>query len=143
MTTAQFITAIEAEPIFIKWVKAPASVIEKKVGDVELWHGLVYHTTPDGTNIFNVYFHVDTANNQATWQTFNPFTPEKNTASVKETALTNYLKANFAAFFVVRSDLVNNWAEADVFELSGQDYAKSKVLVFKPSGNPITHKKIL
>lgn len=139
MTTAQFIASIEAKPQFIKWVQAPA-VIET-LGGVEKWHGVAYITTPDGTNTFNVFFMVD--GGQATWQNQDQLEPQKNATQVKMEALLSYLKANFAGFFVNRVDLENNWAEADVYAISGADLAKSTVLVFKLGANPITHRKII
>lgn len=141
MTTAQSITAIEAKPHFIKWAQVPQ--MAEKLGDVEKWHGIAYISTPDGTNTYNVWFMNDTATNTATWQQQDMLNPEANTASAKETALKTYLKANFAGFFINRADLENNWAEAEVFTVSGQDLAKSTVLVFKQGSNPIAHRKIV
>lgn len=141
MTKEQFIAAIEARPQFIKWAIAPTLI--ETINGIELWHGRPYHTTPDGTNIYNVYFHVDTATGEATWQNRNNFEPETNTQEAKMKALTTYLKANFAGFFITRIDLDNNWAEAEVFAVSGADLAKSTVLVFKNGANPITHRKVV
>jgi hypothetical protein len=141
MTTAQFITAIEAKPQFRKWAMVPRSV--EKIGDIEKWNGIAYITTPDGTNTYNVWFMVDTATGEASWQNLDTMEPEKNATEVKRLALEAYLKATFAGYFINRADYVNNWAEADVFTVSGQDLAKSTVLVFKQGSNPIAHRKIV
>lgn len=139
MTTAQFIASVEAKPQFIKWAKAPA--VFDTIGDVEKWHGVAFITTPDGTNTFNVWFMVD--GGQATWQNEDTLNPEVNTTQVKMDALKEYLKATFAGYFILRTDLDNNWAEAEVYTVSGQDLAKSTVLVFKQGTNPITHRKVI
>lgn len=141
MTKAQFIAAVEAKPLFIKWAQAPIKM--ETIGEIEKWNGIAYITTPDGANTYNVWFVVDTATGEATWQNQDTLEPEKNTVNTKYNALMNYLKANFAAFFITRSDLENNWAEAEVFTVSGSDLAKSTVLVYKQGGNPIAHKKIV
>lgn len=141
MTKAQFIASVEAKPQFIKWAKAP--VAAETIGDIEKHHGIAYITTPDGTNTFNVWFMVDTATGEATWQSQDTIEPDKNVSDTKQKALTGYLKATFAGFFVNRVDLDNNWAEADVYTVSGADLTKSTVLVFKQGTNPITHRKIV
>jgi hypothetical protein len=141
MTKEQFITAVEAKPNFIKWALVPA--LAETIGDIEKWRGVAYISTPDGTNTFNVWFIVDTETGEATWQNVDTLEPDKNTSAAKEKAFANYLASTFVAYFVNRSDLVNNWAEADVYEVSGQDLAKSTVLVFKQGSNPITHRKII
>jgi len=137
MTKAEFIAAVEAKSKFIRWATEP--VLDSTEGDVELWHGRAYHTTTDGTNVFNVWFHVDKTTGDATWQTFDSFEPEANTNAIKQKALTDYLSANFDAYFVVQADLENNWAEADVYKLNTGKLDKFKVLVFKKGGNPISH----
>jgi len=141
MTKEQFITAVEAKPQFIKWAKSPVAV--ETIGDIEKHHGIAYITTPDGTNTFNVWFMVDTVTGEATWQNADTLEPAKNATEVKMNALKNYLKTNFAGYFINRTDLENNWAEADVYTVSGQDLAKSTVLVFKQGTNPITHRKVI
>jgi hypothetical protein len=141
MTQEQFIASVEAKPQFIKWASLP--VLAETIGDVEKWHGIAYISTPDGTNTYNVWFMVDSVSGEATWQQFDTMEPEANVANAKQKALVDYLKANFAGFFVNRADLENNWAEADVYAVSGQDLTKSTVLVFKQGSNPIAHRKIV
>lgn len=141
MTKQDFIASVEAKPQFIKWAQVP--VLAEAIGTIEKWHGLAYITTDDGTNIFNVWFMVDTTTGEASWQQLDTLEPSKNTIATKENALKTYLKSNFAGYFINRADLDNNWAEADVYEVSGSDLAKSTVLVFKQGTNPITHRKII
>jgi hypothetical protein len=139
MTTAQFIAAVEAKPQFIKWAVAPA--VAETIGDVEKWHGVAYITTPDGTNTYNVWFMVD--GGEATWQQFDTMTPEANANDGKRSALEAYLESTFVAYFVLRIDYTHNWAEADVYAISGADLAKSTVLVYKQGTNPIAHRKVV
>ena len=141
MTKDAFVATIATKPQFIKWAKAPVAI--ETLGGIEKWHGIAYINTGDGTNTYNVYFMVDTATGEATWQQNDPLQPENNAATAKEKALEAYLKANFAAHFVNRFDLNNNWAEATVYTISGADLAKSTVLVFKQGANPITHRKVV
>jgi hypothetical protein len=141
MTTAQFIAAVEAKPNFIKWAKFPAAV--ETIGEIEKHNGIAYITTPDGTNTYNVWFMVDTATGEATWQTLDTMTPEANTLNAVQKSLDDYLKATFPAYFVVRVDAINRWAEAEVFNVAGQDLSRQKVLVYKQGSNPITHKIII
>lgn len=141
MTIAQFIAAIEAKPNFIKWTQVP--IVSEIIGDIEKHHGVAYISTQDGTNTFNVWFMVDTATGEATWQNIDTMEPEKNSLNVKINALKAYLKSNFSGYFVTRIDAENNWAEAEVFSVSGTDLQKSIVLVFKQGINPITHRKIV
>lgn len=141
MTKSEFITSVEAKQNFIKWAQVPTTV--ETVGAIEKCYGVAYITTPDGTNLFNVWFLNDTATNTATWQNQDTLSPEKNSDTVKLAALETYLKANFQAYFITKFDLVNNWAEAMVFQTSGADLARGSVLVFKVGNNPIAHKKIV
>jgi hypothetical protein len=139
MTKDQFIAQVEAKTIFIKWAQVPA--VFETVGGVEKWRGVALITTPDGTNLYDVWFIV--SDGVATWQNLDTMEPEKNSTQTKLDALSDYLKANFNGFFVLRSDLVNNWAEAEVFSVSGADLTRSTVLVFKVGNNPVTHRKII
>lgn len=140
-TKTQFVTTIETKPQFLKWAKVPE--LMETIGDVEKWNGLAYVTTPDGTNSVNVWFMVDKVTGLATWQQQDTLEPEKNANEVKMKALTDYLKVTFAGYFILRTDLPNNWAEADVYTITGADLTKSTVLVFKLGANPITHRKII
>lgn len=141
MTQAQFIAAVEAKPQFVKWAADP--IKKEVIGDIEKWHGRAFITTPDGVNVFEVWFIVDTATGEANWQNQDTLEPEQNTDVKKLTALENYLKANFDAYFVVNTDLANNWAEAEVFKLTTGKLVRSNVMVFKKGANPISHLEIV
>lgn len=137
MTKAQFIAAVEAKPNFIKWAQAP--VLKETIGEIEKWNGIAFINTPDGRNTYNVWFVVDAATGEATWQNADTMEPEKNANEVKRAALEAYLKANFNAFFIGRTDLVNNWAEADVYTLNTGKLTKKSIIVYKQGSNPIAH----
>jgi len=144
MTKADFIASVEAKPNFIKWAKLPE--VAERIGDVEKWNGIAYINTTEGyTNTFNVWFIVDTATGNATWQTIDTLEPNKNATQVAINALTTYLKSNFAAYFLIpgKADVVNKWAEAEVFIVSGNDLVRKNVIVYKQGTNPITHKVIV
>lgn len=137
MTKDKFIAAIQTKPNFIKWAKTPVSV--EALGSIEKWNGVAYIRTPDGTNLFQVWFIVDTSTGEATWQNGDTLEPEKNSISVKTQALEQYLKATFEAYFVTKISPNAAWAEAEVFSISGSNLVRSNVLVFKKGANPITH----
>lgn len=141
MTKEQFIATVESKPQFIKWAAVPTQ--QEIIGDIEKWHGRAFITTVDGVNVFEVWFIVDKATGEANWQNQDTLEPEKNTQIKKLTALETYLKQNFDAFFVLRTDLNNNWAEADVYKLTNGNLVESKVLVFKKGISPISHLNII
>lgn len=138
MTTAQFIAAVEAKPQFIKWATVPIMV--EQVGLIQKWNGVAFINTTDGTNLFNVSFLVDDAEN-ATWQNLDTLTDANNTNTSKQIALATYLKTNFDAYFIERTDFENNWAIATVYKAGGAPVTltKSTVLVYKKGTNPIAH----
>lgn len=141
MTKTEFIAAIETKPQFVKWAKLPE--LSETFGDVQRWQGLALTNVSEGSALKNIVFAWDSVTDVATWWAGDAIEPEKNSTQIKLNALTNYLKGNFLAFFVTRTDIVNSWAEADVFTVSGQDVAKSSVIVYKSGNNPITHAKII
>lgn len=141
MTKAQFITAIEANPRFIKWASQPA--LASTAGEIETWVGKAFVTMPDGNYVDSITFFVDKATGVATWAGSNQIDSESNTLATKYKVLKNYLSSNFVAYFIGRTNLEDNWVEADVYTLSGTDLAKSTVLVYKEGVKPITHKKII
>lgn len=141
MTRQEFITAIEAKSTFIKWAEAPA--LQETIGDIEKWRGSAFVITDDGRNVVNVWFVVDTATGEAFWQNSDTLEPEANTFATKQAFLEKYLKTNFNAYFVNRSDLANNWAEADVYTLTAGNLVKKTVMVYKIGNNPIAHKDVI
>jgi len=86
---------------------------------------------------------VDNTTGEATWQNADMLQPEENMEAKKMSALTNYLASNFVAYFVNRADLTNNWAEADVYEISGSQLVQNTIMVYKIGNNPITHKTVI
>lgn len=141
MKKAQFITALEAKPQFIKWAVAPA--LAETVGDIEKWHGRAYITTPNGANVLEVWFIVDAATGEANWQNADTIDTSESVEAKKMTSLENYLKTNFDAHFLGRIDLDNLWAEADVFKLTNGALTQSKVLVFKKGSAPVAHLNVV
>lgn len=141
MTKSQFIASVEAKSIFKSWAKAPE--IKEKIGDIEKWNGVAYISTPNGVNLFDVWFIWDSVKDEAYWQNQDTLEPEKNTESVKLKALETYLKNNFNAYFLGRVDIVNNWAEADVYTLTTGKLVKKAVIVYKQGTNPISHLDVI
>ncbi len=144
MTKQEFISSVEAKPNFIKWAQVPQLI--ETLGDVQKWNGIAFITTDEGfTNTFNVWFMVDTATGNATWQNIDTLEPSNNATQASVDALTGYMKANFVAYFLVpgKVDVKNKWAEAEVFQVSGSDLTKKTILVYKQGANPITHKVIV
>ena len=134
MTKAEFIQSVEAKATFIKWVEAP--VVKETVGEgIEKWCGLAYMKTDAGANTVHVWFIWDSLKDEAQWQTADTFAPQERIASIN-----SYLKDTFDAFFVLRIDVNNDWAEADVFVI-GATVLTKRVLVYRSSG-VITHKDI-
>lgn len=141
MTKAEFITAVEAKTQFVKWAVAP--VLSETIGEVEKWNGRAYITTADGVNVFEVWFMVDSISGEANWQNQDTMDASESVSAKKMSALETYVAGAFDAYFVVRTDLDNNWAEVDVFKLTTGDLVASKVMVFKKGTNPITHLTIV
>lgn len=146
MTATQFIANIATKASFVKWATVPVAV--ESVGGIEKWQGIALVktgdvTAPDGTNLLNVFFLVDTATGEATWQNLDQLDPLKNISNDRIDRLEKYLKANFFAYFLIQTNADSFWAKAEVFTISGTDLAKSTVLVYKPAGSAITHKTIL
>lgn len=103
----------------------------------------------DGTAGITFVFYLIDTNTQEAWF----YNTETEALDIKEPiaeqkkvdALQNYLKANFDAFFLLRWDVVNNWAEADTYELvtgTPNTLKPQKVIVYKKGANPIAHLKI-
>ena len=147
MTKQELQTKVENKKGFHSIIKddlAPDNV----AGDpIEKRFFYVNHTNADGTmgKTFVYYLH-DTENDEAWFynvETESVDAKEPNTEQKKLNALQNYLGSTFAGFFINRFDLENNWAEADVYEVSGQDLTKSTVLVFKKGSSAITHRKVV
>lgn len=141
MTKSQFLASVEAKPNFIKWLTD--EVIVETVGGVRKCRRDALITSESGfLNTFQVWYIEDTATNETTFQNVDTLTPAENASAKRQKSLEDYLVANFSAFRVLWSDLDRNYAEAEVFAVSGADLVRSKVLVFKTGTNPITHRTI-
>ena len=141
MNKTQFTSNIEAKSSFIKWAEQPALFATH--GDVEHHTGKAFVETPDGRQVLNVNMLVDKETGETTWQNQDGIDRDSNSDSVKRNALEAYLKSNFDAYFVVDLDLANNWAEANVYELTAGKLNKKTVLVFKKGDNPISHLDVI
>lgn len=139
MTKDAFVASIATEPNFLKWAQAPALV--ETIGDIEKWSGIVYKTTPDGTNTEHVFFMVDKITGEATWQNQNQLSTVKNSTESRMDRLVKYLGQTFFGYHITMIDPQNNWAEADIYT-DGATITKSKVFVYKKGANPVTHKAI-
>lgn len=139
MTKQQFISSIEAKPTFIRWLVEPTMV--ESVGDegqkVEKHHGKAFINTPDGRNIFDVWFVVDTTDGSTTWQNVDTLSPEENTEAKKLAMVIQYLKAQNIRFGEVRMNYDGNTAEVDIYT-GTNPVTKLRVLVFR-QGASLTH----
>ena len=100
----------------------------------------------DTAGITFVFYLFDTVTGEAWFYNVEPEAvdiKEPNTDQKKLDALQAYLKANFDAYFTLRWDLVNNWAEADTYKVESGALKAQKVMVFKRGTNPITHLNIV
>ena len=141
MTKLQFIESVEVKPNFLKWAGVETLIED---GLLRKYRRDAFVTTPDGfRNIVQVWYIEDTETGDTTFQNYDTLTPAENTSTKAQAALSAYLKATFAAYRLLWADLENNFAEAEVFSITGNDLARSKVLVFKVGSNPITHRVIV
>lgn len=144
MTKQEFIDSVLAEPNVVEIV-ADSDQVAETAGNWEKGNFKVVIVEPQGSkNIRNVWYIRNTETDETEYQTANTVAPEKNVYEAKLKALKDYLASNFEAYFIGDLvDLNNNWTEAIVYEVSGQDLIKSTVLVFKKGTNPIAHRKIV
>lgn len=141
-TKNELISLIQSKKGFVRIVSdelandaIPNDPVEKRVVQVE-------HSNTDGTaGITNVFYLHDTANDVAKFYNTEPVAfdvNELNAMAKKQEALENYLKGKYDAYFLGRTDLVNNWAEADVFSVVAGKLNRKSILVFKKGANPIS-----
>lgn len=141
MNKAELLTAVQSKKGFVRIVvdeKAPDS---DPRSTTEKRYLVVEHTNTDGTaGMTNVYYLHDTVNDVAKFYNAEPSAFDINEPPAdlkKRQALETYLKGKYAAFFLGRIDLVNLWAEADVFVQAAGKLTKKSVLVYKPANGPI------
>lgn len=147
MTKAQLQSAVEAKKGFLSIIKDELAPDHVAGDPIQKRFFYVNHVNADGTagKTF-VYYLWDEANDTAWFynvETESVDAKEPTTEQKKLNALQAYLKANFNAYFVIRFDFDNNWAEADVFKLTTGKLVASKVMVFKAGNNPISHLEIV
>jgi hypothetical protein len=147
MTKQQFLDSVVAKKGFHSIIKDEIAPDHVAGDSIEKRFLYVNHTNADGTagKTFVYYLH-DKTNDEAWFynsETESVDTKEPTTEQKKLDALQAYLKSTFDAFFVIRYDLANNWAEADVYTLNAGTLTASKVLVFKKGSNPISHLNVV
>ena len=108
-------------------------------GDLEKRHVVVETQNEDGTvGIYNIFYLHNKTTDVAKFYNAEPeILTNVSNDEKKLKALKNYLAGKYQAYFIGRYDLVNNWAEADVFSLNAQKLEMKSVLVFKKGSNPI------
>jgi len=146
MTKEQLQAVIEAKVGFVSIIK-DEEASDNVAGDiVRKRYFYVNHTNADGTaGKTYVYYLLNTNTNEAWFYNTAPEAldiKEPTTDTVKINALNEYLKSNFNAYFVNRVDVVNNWAEADVFTLVSGSLQKKAVIVYKPTVGNINHLEV-
>lgn len=147
MTKQELITKVENKVGFLSIVQdalAPDNIPGDPISKRYLY---INHTNADGTmGKTYVYYLWDTVNDVASFynvETEALDVKEPSTDQKKLDSFKIYLGTNFSAYFILRSDLQNNWVEADVFTVTGSDLTKSTVLAIKNGTNPINHRKIV
>lgn len=147
MTKQQLLDAVAAKKGFHSIVQDEVAPDNIQGDPIEKRFLYVNHTNADGTmgKTF-VYYLYNSSTDEASFYNVEPESvdsKEPNSDQKKLDALMVYLKSNFNAYFVVRYDLSNNWAEADVFTLVTGKLTPKKVMVFKKGANPISHLEIV
>lgn len=141
MLKQEFINSVLAEPSVISLLPG-TEVIHETYGDYEKGSFRVLIVEPQGgQNFRDVWFIRNTKTDETGYQTLNTIDTKKNTYDARHDKLEKYLGANFHAYFIIRANLEEFWAEADVFKLNadGLGVTKQTVLVFKKGANPIKH----
>lgn len=142
MNQAELINAVKAKKGFVRIIKdelapdaIPTDKTQKRLLTIE-------HSNGDNTaGITYVYYLHDTENDVAKFYNVEPENLDNTELSLdlkKEHALKQYLGGKYAAYFIERTDYVNNWAEATVYVLAASKLTKKQVLVFKKGTSPIS-----
>ena len=145
MTKAQLLTAVSSKQGFVGVISD--NLATDSVGAKQKRFLTVETLNADGTKgITSVFYVHDTQTDDAWFYNVEPVAFDKTLVSAEEQvakALNDYCKATFDAFFVVRVDGVNKWAEVEALVLNAGNLQKKNVLVFKKGANPITHLNIV
>jgi hypothetical protein len=147
MKKADLRAVVEAKKGFHSIIQDEVAPDNVATDDIEKRFFYINHINADGTAGKTYIYYLHDKRNDDAWF----YNVEAETVDMKEPvteqkkldALSAYLKANFDAYFILRFDTSNNWAEADVFKLTSGQLVKSKVLAFKKGTNPITHLTIV
>lgn len=135
MTKQQFVDAVLAE-VDVQELLPNTEVIAETKGDYEKGYFEVLLTEPQGgKNFRTVWFIRNTQTDETDWQTANTIAPEKNNVEQKIKVLSNYVHSNFLGGKILHVDTENNYAEAIVFEASGE----KRIWIYKPQDTPLTH----
>ena len=140
MTKQQFLAAVEAKQGFHSIIKDELASDHVPSDPIEKRFLYVNHTNADGTMGKKfVYYLYDTVNDIASFYNVEEELDLKKLPTKVEQlkALEAYLAGKYQAYFVIRYDLDQKVAEADVFELENSTLTKKRVLVFKKGTNPI------
>lgn len=143
MKKADLITTLQSKKGFHSIISDTVAPDNVQGDPIEKRFFYVNHLNADGTmgKTF-VYYLWDKATDDAWF-----YNVEAESVDMKEPskdqkkfdALLNYLKANFAVFFIIRYDINNSWAEADVFVETAGTLSPKRVVAFKKQGEPVTH----
>ena len=140
MKKTELLAAVGAKKGFVRIVSDKETSDNIPNNPVRKMQLVVEHTNTDGTaGITNVFYLHNTNNDEAKFYNQEPEAFDNNEPSAelkKLKVLENYINANFIGGFVVRSNLGENYAEADVYEAG---VGRKTVLIYKPDGQPITH----
>lgn len=147
MNKTELLQAVAAKPGFVRIASDNLAQDTIQGDPVQKRYLSVEHNNTDGTaGITHVFYLQDTSSNQdEKLQTVKYYNVEPASFDVREltaeakkqAALETYLKGKYAAYFLGRVDLTNNWAEADVFTLNAGTLTRKSVLVYKQGGNRI------
>lgn len=147
MKKAQLIQKIKAKKGFHSIIKDELAPDHVQGDPIQKRFFYVNHVNADGTAGKTYVFYLwDEATDDAWFYNMEAEAvdaKEPSSDQKKLSALQNYLKANFNAYFVIRADLENNWAEADTYKLETGKLTYKKVMVFKQGSSPISHLEIV
>lgn len=145
MTKQEFLTTVQNKAGFHSIIKDELAPDNVPNDPIEKRYLYVNHTNSDGTmGKTYVYYLYDEANDNAAFYNVEPEAVDMKAISSNQEkldALQNYLATNFDAFFVIRYDFTNNWAEADTYKYNTTSKLldKKTVIVYKKGSNPIAH----
>lgn len=141
MTKQQLLDKVAAKVGYHSLVKDELA-LDNVAGDlIEKRYLYVNHINNDGTMGKKfVYYLLDTVNDLASFynveEELDRFEVSPEVKALQ--ALQAYLGNKYQGYFIIRYDLQQQIAEADVFTLSAGTLTKKTVLVFKKGTNPIS-----